>query len=196
MALFLPVGYSSVRFVFRCTGIVDSMGFTIAFAPGTGFDAASVAQDVNVATSTSAWWTSAAASTQYSFESIEATFMDSTGPITAIAAVNDVGTTVVATPPSNWCVLVRKTTAFGGRTNRGRIYQPPAQVGEGNVDATGTMLTAQVTALQTRWDDFFTDLAAASLNPVLLHTDPAETPTPILAFTVQALGATQRRRMR
>jgi len=37
---------------------------------------------------------------------------------------------------------------------------------------------------------------AADLNFFLYHSDPVDVPTPITGFTVQALGATQRRRMR
>lgn len=107
---------------------------------------------------------------------------------------NPGGRALVSTPPQV-AVLVKKTTALGGRRNRGRFYLPWA-VASGSIGETGTLVGTEQTALQTKATAFRTQLAATpSPTPmVLLHQVGSTTPTLVTALTVDARGATQRRR--
>lgn len=93
-------------------------------------------------------------------------------------------------------LLVAKTTSFGGRAGRGRLFMP----GMAEVDnaTNGIVDSAYLEAAQTAFDGLVTDLNAADLQPVLLHsaTSPLSTPTIIDALVVQGTVATQRRRQR
>jgi len=104
------------------------------------------------------------------------------------------GRALVSTPPQV-AVLVKKTTALGGRRNRGRFYLPWA-VASGSIGETGTLVGTEVTSLQTKATLLKTTLAAgpSSKPMVLLHQVGSTTPTLVTALTVDARGATQRRR--
>jgi hypothetical protein len=97
-----------------------------------------------------------------------------------------------ASPP-NCALLIKKLSALGGRANRGRMYVPGLP--EAVVDEAGSIDSTFRASAQTRFNNFAAALATATADPVILHDGPAD-PTPITAFTVQALSATQRRRLR
>lgn len=103
------------------------------------------------------------------------------------------GKAVNACPP-NTAILVRKQTAAGGRKNRGRMYVPGTD--ELKIDFKGQLTAAYVSDLQDAFTDYASALALADLPLVVLHTDPADTPTPITALLVDNFAATQRRRLR
>jgi len=119
-----------------------------------------------------------------------------------------VGTSAQSSMPSNVAVLLRKTTARGGRRGRGRMFVPWA-LSDAAVDDTGQILGATVTNLQTRATDFLgnleLDLGSELATPmVLLHTESGEDvenptatglPNPVTALTVDALIGSQRRRL-
>lgn len=104
-----------------------------------------------------------------------------------------VGGTDQLTCSPNMAYLVHKRSELGGREGRGRMYLPG--VGEIYVDHTGAITGARQTALQTAVDELVVDLVAAQMQPVLLHNS-ATVPTEITSLTVDAVAATQRRRMR
>lgn len=93
-------------------------------------------------------------------------------------------------------LLVQKATSNGGHAGRGRFYLPG--VVSSVLDGDGTLHSGFRTALQTTMDDFLDLLSADDYVPVVLHgpDSPLTTPSPILALTVDARVATQRRRMR
>jgi hypothetical protein len=93
-------------------------------------------------------------------------------------------------------LLVAKTTSFGGRAGRGRMFMPGMT--EADVGPNGVVDSAYLGAAQTAFDTLHTALNTANLQPVLLHseTSPLSTPTIIDAFVVQGTVATQRRRQR
>lgn len=108
-----------------------------------------------------------------------------------------VGTDNNPTVTQNTCFLVTKRTASGGLRGQGRAYVPPYHLGEGWVTAAGVIDASVVSDLQSRFDDFLTDLNAA-LDPAFLclwHS-AGEPATPITSFVVQNVVATQRRRLR
>lgn len=96
--------------------------------------------------------------------------------------------------PPNTAVLVRKVTGLAGRINRGRMYLPPPV--ETVVGNDGLLNPSEVTNYQNGADQFLADLAASSIPMVILHTDPAITPTAVQDLVVENKVATQRRRLR
>lgn len=111
---------------------------------------------------------------------------------------------ISAKMPSNVALLVRKLSSRGGRRGRGRMYVPWLLT-DTEVDDVGNVLPASRTNLQTAFNNFLTDLAAASptgpFAPMyLLHSDGGSTnpgsPNLVTALQVDSLVATQRRRLR
>jgi len=87
-------------------------------------------------------------------------------------------------------VMVKETTAFRGRSNRGRLYLPftSENVSGGGVIASGTQTT-----VQNAWNAFLTAMVAAGSQPVVasyLHASQH----PVVAYTVELAMGTQRRR--
>lgn len=96
--------------------------------------------------------------------------------------------------PPQVAVLVQKSTGLSGRKNRGRMYLPgPVDAG---VESSGLLTTTYLAQLQSAVDAFGDDLSTAGYAPVVLHTEAADTPTPINEFVVVRKVATQRRRLR
>jgi hypothetical protein len=132
----------------------------------------------------------------WQFIGVTCTYMSPTGPIVGEHNETTTGAAVGAPLVPNCALLIKKTTASGGRRNRGRMYVPPVWPPETKVDGDGTIDSAEVATLQSQYDPFFDDLIGADLVPVLFHTESPFTPTPITGFQVQSLMATQRRRLR
>lgn len=97
-----------------------------------------------------------------------------------------------ATPPQV-AVLCRKITAVGGRKGRGRFYMPGPP--EGSIDADGGIGSTYFGEVNTGLDDFWDQLVASALSPVLLHSASGD-PTDVTSFSASSLVATQRRRLR
>lgn len=91
-------------------------------------------------------------------------------------------------------LLVSKTSGLAGRQNRGRMYIPGQS--ETNVDGAGVVLPTFRTTAQNAVDVLLGDLDTLETPMVILHVDPADTPTPVTALTVRNKVATQRRRLR
>lgn len=119
---------------------------------------------------------------------------DNVGPSGEFAFSGE-GTLGEALAP-NTAVLVAKITEDGGRAGRGRLYWPAAE--ENTVSSAGILSPTPIANLQTAFNTFRNQLSAGDLPPVVLHQpgSPIVEPSPITAFTVQALVATQRRRLR
>lgn len=118
-----------------------------------------------------------------------------TGP-SAVASSGVAGSGANPGMSPNVTALVHKTTLFGGRAGRGRMFVPGLQ--ESSVDQAGLLDSGTVTAMQTAFDGLLTDLGTSLLIPVLLHgvASPISTPSTILEFVVDGKVATQRRRLR
>lgn len=99
----------------------------------------------------------------------------------------------VAEPPQV-SVLIQKQSGFAGRANRGRMYVPG--VPNGAVGADGDLDGTNLTNFQAAADAFLNFSESGTGNLVILHNNPALTPTTVTALSVQALVATQRRRVR
>lgn len=99
--------------------------------------------------------------------------------------------------PPNTAVLVKKTTASGGRRNRGRMFIP-AVISEAGVNNSGQIDPAFLAARQTIADDFLDDTIGVTGvgNMVILHSEAPSTPTTVTSLIVDQTVATQRRRLR
>jgi hypothetical protein len=134
---------------------------------------------------------------EYSLEACIASFGTIDGDVVGEFHDHEQGTVSDSPITSNCALLVKKNTALGGRRNRGRFYAPPTFLNEGAVDASGNIAAGPLATLQTLWTNLFNELATADLEPQLFHQGAgAPVPTPIVAFTVDPMIATQRRRMR
>lgn len=117
---------------------------------------------------------------------------DLTGPFGGVGASSTPAASTAAASPNVTYLLV-KQTALGGREGRGRMFLPC--VGEANVDASGNVAGATITALATAFASVLSDLTAANLPMQLLHKS-ATSPTPVTSIAVSTKVATQRRRLR
>lgn len=128
------------------------------------------------------------------------------GPFAQVTANNAGASSGTAGPPSV-AFLIRKNTAFGGKKGAGRMYLPGVK--ETDVDETGAVVAGKVTLLQTAFNGFLNDLAAANAHMHLLHSYgsytsskgvvtvvPSRTPDQVTSLAVDNRVATQRRRLR
>lgn len=193
--------------IYECTliwqAVAGTKHFTSAFGAGDldlggPRSATDMADDVYSATmGTGGLCLAASMIDDYKFLGVSVSFGTATGDIIAQHLQVTTGTVSDSCPPSNFSVLVNKSTALGGRRYRGRMFAPPVWINEGAVDSVGLISGSTLSNTTTLWNNFYTELINADIQPVLLHQGAgAPIPTPITAFTVQALGATQRRRMR
>lgn len=110
------------------------------------------------------------------------------------APANVVGTAAIGAPPNNVSTLVKKITALGGRSGRGRMFLPPFNLNETSVANNGMITGAVLATMQTGINAAFW-----AANRVLLHdsaTPGSPDPTPITSLIVDPQVATQRRRLR
>lgn len=196
MTLVIPVNYANTRYIFQVTGLVESMGFSIACGLPAGGDAGSIANSMSTAWETTSIGSNAQWNDEFLYVGTQTTLMTASGPIVANFNANNQGTGAADSCPVNCTVLVSKVTPLGGRKNRGRFNIPSGKVEEAGISAAGFILPATVTALQNQCNEFYAALVTLGVPPVLLHSDPADAPTDIDAFLVSSQISTQRRRMR
>lgn len=123
------------------------------------------------------------------------------GPSAEVAVGDAVGSLNMERPASNVALLVRKTTAFGGRRGSGRTYWPWG--GEGSLLSNSQWSPTFIGIAQTAADTLLSGMEGFDVYPVLLHTPVVIDdvvvelpPTPVDSWSVQAVAATQRRRLR
>lgn len=99
----------------------------------------------------------------------------------------------------NSAVLIKKSTASGGRRNRGRCYVPGLAI-RSLVSPAGIIDSAFLADLQTNLDTFLATVnAGTGFNPTnlgVLHSEPPAAPAVITGLTADAKVVTQRRRLR
>lgn len=95
--------------------------------------------------------------------------------------------------PINNSWLLKKTTASGGRRNRGRNYWPG--VSEGAVTDSGALEGGVQTGWETNISDWLDGMVAAGLQIVLLHQKAPFTPTIVEQVNIETRIATQRNRL-
>jgi hypothetical protein len=218
MPLVIPVGgYAQVKFRYRLVSDPEEMIWTCGFkatdyAEGDNHtDVASVAKAAAIAHKIAMApgfmlniWT---------FVGCQATMrLDTTTPgldiETAEHDVNVLGTTSGISPVNNTAVLIKKQTSYAGRANTGRAFWPPFFLLREEIDSRGTLRPDLMTGWQTVVDDLEDNLRAGQqdgaaypgglpkLEPVILHSNADNAPTPVTRLVLQPRAATQRRRMR
>lgn len=109
----------------------------------------------------------------------------------------DLGTNILGQSPGDsnpaTALLINKSSALGGRANRGRMFIPG--VIEADVAQGGQVSGTAQAAFQTQWTNFLNGLAADSIPMVILHSTSL-TPTPVTALQVVTLLGRQGRRLR
>lgn len=193
MGVIIPAGYAQASFGGLVAGDTEVAWFTLgldldgALTPGL----ASALYDV--------WTDNLASSTSSDF-----TFTDvhvkagpsATGPTDEFSGGTVAGTVLVSMVPINTAVLVRKVTALGGRSGRGRMY-PTGQVMVTSVGGAGVLTSSAQSIIDGAWFAFEADirLVPGVADLVLLHSSSSD-PTPITNLQPQPKVATQRRRLR
>lgn len=186
----IPAGYSEVSFVYGGGGIQGEAVVTLGLQNilgGTPADICDVMETL---------WDPVVAATSVSVVACTSIRVkngpDATGPFAekGVNLIGDQGTDAV---PPQVAILVRKTTALGGRKGRGRFYLPsPPDV---TVNTDGAFLQAFIDDTNGILETFRDDAVTGNLPPVLLHED-ATAPSPITALLMQARTGSQRRRNR
>ena len=122
-----------------------------------------------------------------------------TGPFGEVSVGTTGGAATDPLPPSV-STLVKKNTNLGGRRGRGFMFLP--SFGENILGVGFTIDATTLSTVNGRFATWHSDLISDGFTPVLAHRyDPALgesplAPTTIQNWTVQALVATQRRRLR
>lgn len=199
-----PVGYDDVTWVFSVAGSEKQVTWGCGFKydgtyPGPSTVAAEM-YDASV-TNSLAPFKASLMLVDWTFVGVSVSHMTSTGPLVGQHFVPITGTVAQATVPMNCSYLMRKSTALGGRSQRGRAYVPPVHVGESHIDGGGTIEAAFVTSVQSYMDQLFNDgldIGDGDNAWYLYHTITDVTPpvTLIESWSVQSKIATQRRRLR
>lgn len=204
----IPPGFSNTRLIWSAPGVQDQMGISLGCQNGLGQTALSTATKFYDAWAAIFHYAGEAFNAGWTFEGTS-TSMNVGGELEVGEKLVPIsGTLTNAGATVNLAVLIRKTTALGGRKQRGRSYLPPFSLLEANIEVNGDLNPAYQLGLQTSMDEFQAALELESYLLHLLHSntrdpltgveipDTAAPPTPIVAFAVQARAATQRRRMR
>lgn len=93
----------------------------------------------------------------------------------------------------NTTPILKKTTALGGRKNRGRMYLPVLR--DGHVGPDGLIDATPLGDLNTAIDDYVTAMNGHDMTAFLFH-DSAEVPTEITGLVFESKVGTQRGRLR
>lgn len=190
----IPTGYAQANFQHRHesgTRLMEvTLGLAVSAYAGDGQD---LADNLN------GMWVEAilpAMSAEISFVGVQLKYgPQSTGPAWFSQGLTT-GERVGSPVPPNTAVLVRKRTASGGRSGRGRMYMPG--VPEEGVLGQGVLTSGEQLIWTTQLEVFRQKLLTEDVAPVLLHGDdsPVTSPYIITDFQVAETVATQRRRLR
>lgn len=203
MAVVIPSGYHQITYLWRHASL------TRDFATVFGGQASSSIANADLAETWVEAWDNELKSRTDSSLTLRAVIVRSgpnTGEFpgeTSEVTVGTAGTSAFESSPVNCALLVKKTTLFGGRHNRGRSYWP-GLIADTDVSEIGVVGSAQVTAIQTDMDQFLAAVISGNgattqpIDPVILHDEesPSTGPTVIQALVVSNIIATQRRRVR
>ena len=193
--LLLPAGYGV------CTVIVAVSGRTKPFTTSFGYNLPAGAEVDNTAALNSCLITAdhpfdhTNMATPYTYLGISTRQQGDVDQFGFDLPQSITGTQSILPPSSNCSILVKKTSGLVGKKNRGRMYVPPFNITEADIDPKGIITPAERDAMQFFYDNMLGDLAGADLPMVILHHE-AGTPTPVTSLLVEGLLATQRRRMR
>lgn len=191
---FIPEGYANIEYELEIPGDAGPALVVFGVGPVTAFNASEVATIVADALNNAGSFREFH-STNVIGRKVTARRAIGGGDI-AIAelSVNNPGALGGAVAPPQVATLIGKSTGLAGRANRGRMYVPG--VLDADVNDDGTFTTVRLNGLQAAANTFLGDLDTLEVPMVILHNDPADTPTTVNQLNVSAKVATQRRRLR
>lgn len=196
MGVEIPLGEAQISIEWLCAGVTRPMVSTFGINPPAGVTTLSaMLLDVNTELVDSTLLVASQISNQYTCTGIIGQLQTTAGILSQTRPVNLTGTASFQPPPPNVSWVIQKRTGLGGRPNRGRMYFPPARLGETVVNAAGVVDSANVSAEQADWDAFLSGMQGLGYEIVLFHSDGSPS-TEITSFVVESLVATQRRRLR
>lgn len=196
MATIIPLDGTLAVFRFSLVGDLQPMVITLGLAETAGYDGTLVVQALyQAAVAVGRPFNPAAVMTPYAIEGVTCYHQTPAGFVVHEHNEHLQGTSPGNPVPSNCALLVKKVTAFGGRKNRGRMYVPPMNFTDTNVDNHGVMNDQP--GLQANWNAFYVAITTDPEipEPVVYHSDGSPG-TPITSFVVDDQIATQRTRMR
>jgi hypothetical protein len=195
MPLQLPIGFGNATLIWSQTGDPDRYTSDFGFTDASADAAPLVASAIY-----SAWTTTispaANIATGYFFEGVDVRMHRDFGIVEGSDLTRLTGTYTAQFPPQNVAMLVRKSTGFAGRKNRGRMFLPPCYVAETPISNTGQIDAVTLATLNGQLAQFIDALADADCPMALLHTNIADPPTPVVSLRMESIVATQRRRLR
>ncbi len=111
----------------------------------------------------------------------------------ATATSNQPGGVSLPSEAPQVALLIRKVTAQGGRSGKGRMFLPG--VNEGAVSG-GVLDAGSVAVVDAAFEDWLAAHSTAQFPVALLHAEAGISPFIVLEMATQSLVATQRRRIR
>jgi len=189
--MIIPNGYGQVTHFFSSPGYPVGAAITYGIARAdsglSSADIAALAHD-NLGDNWTAFWSS-----QTSLVQTLCKFGPNASGESALATGTRTGTGSVDSAPPNTALLIRKNTAVGGRSGRGRLFM--VGLADSSVVAGGFIGSGAQTAAQTAADTWFARMTAEDWPMALLHAATSD-PTVVTGLTVQGTAATIRRRLR
>lgn len=197
MGVQIPVGEMQVSIRWACNGVTRPMYTTFGVSPDATAPSGVLPKldDIHGFLVSSTLMVASQISNQYTYVSLIGQEMTGSGILSAERPANIVGTNAFQPPPPNTSWVVQKRTLLGGRKNRGRMYVPPARLGETVVNAAGVIDAANVTAEQDDWTAFLGAMSADDYPLVVFHSDGSPS-TVVSSLVVENRVGTQRRRLR
>jgi hypothetical protein len=192
----IPIGACEVWFMYQLTGDNEPMFTHLAYLLEEPPVQAAV--DAGFAE----WQTSfrALAASQYQLVGGHILTGNDGGSIRYDSSITPLaGTAASASIPQNTAYLAKKSSASGGRRNRGRMYIPG--LAAGGVGTAGVVPPATITTVNTALARLMPGGSVHTAfgflgSPVILHQSGSQTPTVITDLSCSNLVATQRRRLR
>ena len=204
MALIIPEGFVQAVYEHSLTGDSEPMVTTMGHEFSDLSDPQATADFLHTAWATDMMPAAAPALT-FTGVTIYVGHYPALPSVFVSSLANQAGTRVIDPAPPNVAHLVRKRTDLAGRRGRGRMYLPNGFVASDNLSPAGILTAGEITAVQTRVDDWLATLEGSNPGtilayPTVLHRSEGEgvepPPTRVLSLQLENKVATQRRRLR
>lgn len=199
---YVPANYANVRYRFACAGVTNEMGFSIGFTHLVT-EPDDIAERAAISFRNHVLDDGAFLGSEWTFlGTISYRPVPGSGVVVTEYPLSLDGGFSANTIPPNCSFLLQKRTGLAGRRNRGRIFCPPFNITDVDVDAAGMMSGTLVASHGLLWNAHREDMAAQTSVMVLFHSHETDTvgdefePTTIVNLVAQAQLATQRRRLR
>lgn len=191
----IPAGYGLATALFSVTGRTKwySTAWGYSFAGDASTDNT---EDIwDAITTTGTLFKNTSMSTQYAIEGLRLRQQGDPNEYSFEKLTHIQGTAALNPPSPNVSVLIRKISGLSGKKHRGRLYLPPFNETEADIDVNGLMTTTQ-TDIITGWAEGMRGNLEGSGFPMVILHHGAGAPTAVSALSCERLVATQRRRLR